>query len=650
MFKTVLRKLIPNQLLTIALSFFLFSFSIRTVLLIQELVKKGTELKFAPIIYLQGFLHDLHIFIYLAALYFVFSFIFGRLYTYRFTRFIPYLFNFALTVFFTFVTFSEWFFWDEFSSRFNFIAVDYLIYTNEVIGNIRESYNMPLLLTSVALISLAPFALFTFLTRKRVTEDLNWRTKGLCSLSLIGLLVLLAITPYVRYSSGNFITDQLSLNGPKEFVTAFLHNRIDFKVFYKTIPHEEMLGIMEQEFKTDGTEIVKEPSGRLVKKIKGQGAELKPNVVLIMVESLGANFLEYFGNKDKITPYLDSLIPESHFFANIYATGTRTVRGIEAVSLSLPPTPGQSAIRRPYSKELFNIGTVFRQKDYVTKFVYGGWGMFDNMNSFFGSNGFEIIDRAVLDNSEITFTTAWGVCDGDLLKRTIKEADQEFQKKNPFFLYVLTTSNHRPYAFPDKDLDLKSVVSGRNGAVKYTDYAIKKFIEEAKTKKWFDNTIFVIMADHSASGRGKVSIPVPTYHIPLWIYAPKLVKPRLVNSVASEIDVAPTLFGLLNWNYDSYFLGQDLLKTKIPERFFSGTYQAVGMYSSGHFTELGLKSFVADNTYDIATKTLTPIKDKDEAVMKKTIAYYQYADWLLNEGLYKEVKSVTPAKDKQNAQ
>ena len=647
MFKTVLRKLIPNQLLTIALSFFLFSFSIRSVLLIQELVKKGTEFKLIPLIYLQGFLHDCHIFIYLAALYFVFSFLFGKLYSYRLTRFIPYVFNFALTIFFTFVTFSEWFFWDEFSSRFNFIAVDYLIYTNEVIGNIRESYNMPLLLTLVGFISLIPFALFTYFLRKRETIALNWKMKGLYSLSLIALLVILAVTPYVRIPTGNFITDQLSLNGPKEFVAAFLHNRIDFKVFYKNIPHDEMLSIMEQEFKTDGTEIVKEPSGRLVKKIKGNGPEIKPNVVLIMVESLGANFLGYFGNKDQITPYLDSLIPESHFFSNLYATGTRTVRGIEAVTLSLPPTPGQSAVRRPYSKELFNIGSVFRQKDYVTKFVYGGWGMFDNMNTFFGSNGFDIIDRSVLDSTEITFTTTWGVCDGDLFKRTIKEADLEFQKKNPFFLYVLTTSNHRPYAFPDKDLELKSVVSGRNGAVKYTDYAIKKFIEEAKTKKWFDNTVFVIMADHSASGRGKVSIPVPTYHIPLWIYAPKLIKPRLVNSAASEIDVAPTLFGLLNWNYESYFLGQDLLKDKIPERFFSGTYQSVGMYSSGHFTELSIKSFVADNAYDIASRTLTPLKETDEAVMKKTIAYYQYADWLLNEGLYKEKKSEAPIQDKK---
>lgn len=636
MIKNLLRKLLPTQLLVITLCYFLLSNSIRLILLGQEIIRKGTEAKFIPVVLFQGFFQDLHIYFHIIALYFFFALIFTKLFNTKFGRAVPYVFGFLFTIFMTFVTFSEWFFWDEFSSRFNFIAVDYLVYTNELIGNIKESYNMPLLLTIVTLLALILYGSFSYFVRKYETIYLSWKEKLITILVFTSLLILIGTTKNFRYPFNNFITDQLSLNGPKEFVIAFLNNRIDFKNFYKTLPKDQMLSVMKEEFTEGQIKLTQDESGRFIKKIKGRGPEIHPNVLLIMVESLSASFLKQFGNTENITPYLDSLVDQSYFFSNLYATGTRTVRGIEAVTLSVPPTPGQSVVRRPNSNGLFNIGTLFRERNYVTKFIYGGWGLFDNMNGFFQGNGFEIIDRAVFDKSEINFTTVWGVCDEDLFNKSMKEAEQEYKNNKPFFLFVLTTSNHRPYAFPEGKIDLKSMVSGRSGAVKYTDYSIMRFIEEAKTKKWFNNTVFVIMADHSASGRGKVSIPVPTYHIPLWIYAPKLIKPRLVNTITSEIDLAPTLFGLLNWNYDSYFLGHDVLQEKIHERFFSGTYQTVGMYSQGRFAELGIKNSVAQSIYDPQLRQLTSVKDNHEDSVKRTIAYYQYADWLLNNGLYKE--------------
>jgi phosphoglycerol transferase MdoB-like AlkP superfamily enzyme len=351
--------------------------------------------------------------------------------------------------------------------------------------------------------------------------------------------------------------------------------------------------------------------------------------MMIVVESLSGEFLESLNGFKGLTPNLDALSQKSLFFDKFYATGTRTVRGMEAIVLSIPPTPGRSIVKRPDNKNMFSSGFIFKNRGYETKFIYGGHGYFDNMNSFFSTNGFSIIDRNDFSDNEDTFHTIWGVCDENLLDKTLKEADKSYKNNKPFFFFVMTTSNHRPYNYPDGRIDIPSH-SGREGAVKYTDYAIGKFIKDAKKKPWFNNTIFVIVADHCASSAGKTDLAIDKYQIPLFIYAPDIIKAKRILKVSGQMDIMPTLFGILNWSYKSKFYGQDILSNDFDEKALLGTYQLLGLYKNNILTLLSpgkkIKSYkpTLSTIFDTKYKSIsTPKSFKDEVIY-----YYQGASFL----------------------
>jgi phosphoglycerol transferase MdoB-like AlkP superfamily enzyme len=527
---------------------------------------------------------------------------------------------------------SEIIFWKEFYSRFNFIAVDYLIYTKEVVGNIKESFNMPLIFGACAAIATIIFlGLRQILMRfkpKREIKRFQW-------LALLLLPIFLFVVPSSPFSQiGPAQANELAKNGIYELFSAYWHNQIDYNLFYKTIPEDKMFALMQEELKENGEKLVFTKDKKLIKSPLTPAKLLKKNVIVVAVESLGANFLGVHGNTLGITPKLDKLADESLFFKNIYATGTRTVRGLEALTLSLPPTPGSSIVRRHRNENLMSLGYVFKKNGYDNKFIYGGHGMFDGMNYFFENNGYHIVDRPTFEAEEVTFSNNWGVCDQDLFSKTLKEADISYKKKKLFHSFVLTTSNHRPFTYPDGFIDIPSF-TGREGAVKYTDYAIGEFLEKAKSHPWFKDTIFVIIADHSAEGRGRTEIPVNTYHIPLFIYSPGFLKPAKIETVASQIDLVPTILSLLNIPDEIQFFGKNILAmTKEQERFFSGTYQKVGYYRRGEFVTLGLKGSVTVNSYDPISRQVGDVIQNPSQV-DTAIAYYQYANFLYNHDLYK---------------
>jgi phosphoglycerol transferase MdoB-like AlkP superfamily enzyme len=310
---------------------------------------------------------------------------------------------------------------------------------------------------------------------------------------------------------------------------------------------------------------------------------------------------------------------------------------MEALTLSIPPTPGRSLVKRPNNENLFTLGSVFRSRGYDTSFLYGGYGYFDNMNYFFGHNGYRVVDRAAVKKEDVTFANAWGACDEDLFRWSLREADQVHAQGRPFFQFVMTTSNHRPFTFPNGRVDLPSKVSGRRGAVKYTDYAIGKFIEDASTHSWYSNTVFVIVADHCASVAGRVELPVQNYHIPLIIYTPGgQIEPGHIRDLASQIDFPPTLLGLLHWSYAERFFGWDVRKATGDRRALIGNYQRLGFYETNHFTVLkpqrGADEYVFDPITFTQKRLNSNLEDVDEA-----IAYYQTASYLYRHGLYREL-------------
>ncbi|HET7536863.1 MAG TPA: LTA synthase family protein [Candidatus Didemnitutus sp.] len=559
----------------------------------------------------------------------------------RWARWLAHGFGFVVVYLLLFGAVAEWTFWDEFGVRFNFIAVDYLVYTTEVMGNIRESYPMPLILGS--LLTMAAVIAWLVWRTQLPTAWVNaaaepmgrrLRTGAIWFAGALALGVVLH-TDWLPAFKNNF-NRELAKNGLWSLFAAFRNNVLDYDEFYKVLPTDQAFARLRRELTEDGSVLLQPDQPDTLRYVSNSGPELKPNVIQITVESLSADFLSIFNRASGLTPNLAAIAGQSLVFDNFYATGTRTDRGMEALSLSLPPTPGRSLIKRPRNENLFSLGSVFRAKGYDTAFIYGGYGYFDNMNYFFGNNGYRVVDRNSVTASDITFANAWGACDEDLYRWTMREADTQFAAGRPFHFFVMTTSNHRPFTFPDGRIDLPSKTSGRAGAVKYTDYAIGEFLRAAATKPWYKNTVFVIVADHCASSAGKTELPVQNYHIPLIIFSPGgQIKPGHFGTLTSQMDYAPTLLGLLNWSYPSRFFGHDARKTPADEAHaLIGNYQKLGHLKNGEFTVLRPQQGAATYHVTLGSGALAPVAATPDAEAE-AICYYQTANHLYQHGLYR---------------
>ena len=301
---------------------------------------------------------------------------------------------------------SEWFFWDEFSTRYNFIAVDYLVYTTEVVGNIWQSYPIGKLLIAILLISVGVL----WKVRSSVKQSMQASFRfGKRTTIAIPLLVLPLLTYFLVSNKGkkfseNEYANELAGNGLFDFGSAFWNNELDYTSFYQILPQNEVVSILRKSLQEKDSKFLNNNVG-IEREINHQEPEKKLNVVLISVESLSASFLAHFGNTQGITPQLDSLADQGILFTQLYASGTRTVRGLESLSLAIPPTPGQSIVKRPDNEGLFSLGSVFESKGYRTQFIYGGYSYFDNMGYFFANNGYQAIDRdainRLLDNQYV---------------------------------------------------------------------------------------------------------------------------------------------------------------------------------------------------------------------------------------------------------
>lgn len=544
---------------------------------------------------------------------------------------------------------SEYIFWQEFTTRFNFIAVDYLIYTNEVIGNIRESYPVPLILVGIALIA--------FLIVFSLSKVIRFETQQRSAKRKLGLALMTIALPLLSFQlanvdqmafSKNAYANELSGNGVFSFSAAARRNELDYDQFYKTIPQSQALSVLKSvgvNRKTTSAIIAAENSG-LLKSTQLSGTDLDANlapfkrrpknVVLISVESLSAEYLGTYGNQENLTPYLNQLAGESLVFDKVFATGTRTVRGLDALSIAIPPIPGQAIVHRPNTDHLATIGELLEVKGYSTFFIYGGYGVFDSMNKYFKGNDYQVIDRTDFDKATIQSENVWGVDDESLFNNSLHILDQNVKSQKPFFAHIMTTSNHRPYTYPENKIDLPQ--GTRRGAVKYTDYAIGQFMEKAKTKPWFKDTLFVIVADHCASVAGKTKLPIAKYHIPLFFYAPDLLPAGHYTRMASQIDIVPTLLDLLGTSDAQHFYGQSMFEAarkQLPERTFVSNYQALGYYKENTLIVLSPKQEV--EAYRIDPVSLEAVAAPiDNRLMNEAIAYYQTSARAYKHGELKE--------------
>jgi len=543
----------------------------------------------------------------------------------------------AISMFVMFFTATaEWLFWGEFGSRFNFIAVDYLVYSQEVVNNILESYPVYPLLAFLVVLAMAGTALLHHkVDIFAVVPRFSGRFTSIClgGWALVALLITWGVNgETLRAAGGNTGQRELAASGPFQFFSAFRNNELDYAQFYATLPVEDAGPLLRREVAETNVRFVNTDLFDVRRTVDNPGDFRPLNIVLVTVESLSAKYLGSNGNKESLTPNLDQLRGQSLYFTNFYATGTRTDRGLEAITLSVPPTPGRSIVKRLGRESGYaSLGRQLGAHGYDSAFLYGGRGYFDNMNAFFSGNGYRVVDQSSVAEQDISFKNAWGMCDEDLYTQALRVADADHAIGKPFFLQLMTTSNHRPYTYPDNRIDIPSG-DGREGAVKYTDFAIGRFLAQARVKPWFGKTIFVVVADHTANSAGKEDLPVEKYRIPLFIHAPELLPSREVTILASQIDLAPTLLGLLNFDYESTFFGRNVLREgALPGRVLVGNYQHLGLFDGRNLAILSPRKGLRlhEDALGLSSETLADI---NAPLLRRDVAYFQGASYAFQHG------------------
>lgn len=467
----------------------------------------------------------------------------------------------------------------QYDTRPNRLFVEYLLYPKEVSNMLVKGFGIQLLLAFIVLILAA---IFLFKKSKRwlsLGEEVSYTSK-LLLFPIIGFLLfwgarssLTSVRP-INASNAIFSKDQftnslaLSSLYTVSFAIYSLKNEEDSSKMYGKMDEKEAIDRTRKYMSAVSSDFTNDEIPLLHEQKSTHKTDKPYNLVIFLQESLGA---EYVGclNGLPLTPNIDKLSKEGMLFTNLYCTGTRSVRGIEAVVTGFLPTPSRSVVKLGKAQNgFFTLADVLGKKGYETSFIYGGLSNFDNMASFFNGNGFKkIIDENDFKKDEYAFKGVWGVSDEDL----VAKANDLYKSygDTPFFSLMFSSSNHTPFEFPDGRIDLydkeKNTV---NNAIKYADYAIGKFFEMAKKEAYYDNTVFVVIADHNTRTYGKNLIPVHKFHIPAFIIAPGIEGGVNYEKLCSQIDIPPTLLDLTGLDVQTPMPGRNLfdLKDDVPGR------------------------------------------------------------------------------------
>ncbi len=534
-----------------------------------------------------------------------------------------------------FLAVVEFFFFKEFNARFNLVAVDYLIYPHEVFGNIVESYHVVPVLLIVAIVAATPLiAAWRWIMEEGVPQQgmLRRLTWMMGYVAVLALLMTLFSTHSLDFST-NRIVNEISANGVSSFFEALHTNHLDYPALYRTVEPHRSAELLQRQLATDTSRTLSDDSLHRISTGSSLGLG-KLNVVVIVEESFGCEQVDACGAGASVdqavastlfplTPSLNALAKQGLFFTRAYATGTRTVRGLEAITASFPPIPSESIVKRPGNEHLATWGSVMRDNGYHTSFLYGGYSQFDNMGAFYRSNGYSVSDRLDIDHPR--FTNIWGVCDQDLFDHARAYFDQRAASGQPFFSVIMTTSNHSPYTFPVGVDGVRPHGGGRRDGVRYADFALGEFFDKSKSASWFNDTLFVVVADHGARVYGSQQFPLASYQIPLLLLATGHLKAGEATMPISQIDIAPTVLGLLGLPYTAPFFGQNAFAEADSDRVLLLNHNHdVALFKQGKLAVLGLRNAAA--TYDCKLDTAQlHLVVKDEHLLDLGAAYYQSA-------------------------
>ncbi|MBV7264403.1 LTA synthase family protein [Photobacterium sp. WH24] len=540
----------------------------------------------------------------------------------------------------------------EYNLRPNRLFIEYLVYPKEVFSMLWVGYKLEL---AVGLIGSVLTLCLGWLLSGYAVRDLDaprWYWRPVLAISVVALGVMGARSTFqhrplnpamVAFSTDPLLND-LTLNSSYSVIFAAknMASEKNAEAFYGTMPLDD---IIETVRASSGRPESFMPGDILTLNSNAPTVEGKKNLVILLQESLGARFVGGLGGLP-LTPNLDALMQEGWNFTQVYATGTRSVRGIEAMTTGFTPTPSRAVVKLSKSQTgFYTIAGLLGRQGYHTQFIYGGESHFDNMKSFFLGNGFEdIVDLPDFVNPK--FVGSWGASDQDLYQMADKQFTKLHQTGQPFFSLVFTSSNHSPYEFPDGEIELyEQPEHTRNNAVKYSDKALGEFFANARQSEYWKDTVFIVIADHDARAEGNVPVPVDRFHIPAVILGED-IQPRQDDRLASNIDMAPTLLSLIGADNTSPMIGHDLTKEVAPE------YQRAMMQFDKNFGYLTRDKLVVlqpgkaaiGYQYDFSRQTLTP-SGISEQESQRALAHALLGGKLYREGRYR----LPPQTDQQHA-
>ncbi len=453
----------------------------------------------------------------------------------------------------------------EYDLRPNRIFVEYLIYPKEVLSMLWAGYKPELF---IGLTASVLTCIYLWKATGRWFSNLSypkWRYRPAIAVALVAMGILGArnslehrpMNPAMVSFSTDPLVNDLVLNSSYSVIFAItqMENEASAVKMYPPMDRSKVINTIRSQSELASDAFFTDQYPTLAYH-QATGTKRK-NIVILLLESHGAQFVKSLGGKD-LSPNMDTLIHEGWAFTNLYATGTRSVRGIEALTAGFPPTPARSTVKLGKSQtRFFTIADLLKKQGYVTQFIYGGESHFDNMKHFFLGNGFtDIQDRPTFSNPE--YVGSWGVSDEDLLKKADEQYTGFTKANKPFFSLVFTSSNHSPFEYPEGRITpANQPAATRENAVKYADYAIGRFFEKARKSTYWDNTIFLVIADHDDRTYGNQMVPVAHFHIPA-IITGKDIAPRLDDRLASQLDMPVTLLSLAGISAYTPMIGHDM--------------------------------------------------------------------------------------------
>ncbi len=471
----------------------------------------------------------------------------------------------------------------QYDVRPNYLFIEYLKYPKEVLSMILKEYPMQLVVAFIMLMITAwLFVRFSPLKFEEALTTPLW--KRFLLLLPITALLFIGIRSSLGHRPANVSDALYSTNRmANEIAKNSLYSIGDAYYSYS----KESDKLVNSYGKINLAEAYQRVSKRLNIPI---GSDLpfnrpepshfsspKPkNLVIFIQESLGSQFVGFSGGDVSITPNLEKLSHEGLAFTNLFSNGTRSIRGLAAMSSGWLPVAGEEVVKRNKSQsDFFTVASLLKPLGYKSSFIYGGEGRFDNMRSWYMGNGFdEVIEQK--DYKNPSFVSTWGVSDEDLVLKAHEKFKAHDLKGEKFVSVMFSSSNHSPFELPDGKIEFikEKPRQGVENAVKYADFAIGRLFELARKEAYYKNTVFVVVADHNVRVYGDDLVPVNMFHIPALIIADGL-KPQKFERLATQPDVLATALDLIGANLTYPVLGHSIYsdsKQEMALMMFNDTF------------------------------------------------------------------------------